>query len=55
MLPSDIPLPTQENPSPIGPSGNPMIKIETTDLEFYGEMKNNQKNGKGLWESIKYN
>lgn len=55
MLPSEIPLPSQANPTPTGPNGNPMIKMETEDLEFYGEMKNNQRNGKGLWESIKYN
>ena len=55
MLPPELPLPGLADSQPKGPNGNPLIKVETADQEFYGEMKNLKKNGKGLWESIKYN
>lgn len=55
MLPPELPLPSQTNPNPIGPNGNPLLKIETEEDEYYCEIKNHKKNGKGLWESIKYN
>ena len=48
MLTPDLPLPPGGNESALGPNGNPIIKIETADQEFYGEMKNGLKNGKGL-------